>query len=78
MRSERIAALSRYVMSDVMNTLFTSASQWFERTLDDSANKRISIPEGFLATDGILDLTLNVVDGLVVYPKVYTYLKSFS
>ena len=70
MRSERIASLSRYVMSDVTNTMFTSACQWFERTLDDSANKRISIPEGFLATDGILDLVLNVVDGLVVYDKV--------
>lgn len=70
MRSERIASLSRYVMADVTNTMFTSACQWFERTLDDSANKRISIPEGFLATDGILDLLLNVVDGLVVYDKV--------
>ena len=70
MRSERIASLSRYVMSDVTNTMFTSACQWFERTLDDSANKRISVPEGFLATDGILDLVLNVVDGLVVYDKV--------
>lgn len=70
MRSERIASLSRYVMADVTNTMFTSACQWFERTLDDSANKRISIPEGFLATDGILDLVLNVVDGLVVYDKV--------
>lgn len=57
-------------MADVTNTMFTSACQWFERTLDDSANKRISIPEGFLATDGILDLLLNVVDGLVVYDKV--------
>lgn len=70
MRSERIASLARYVMSDVANGMFTSACQWFERTLDDSANKRISIPEGFLATDGILDLLLNVVDGLVVYEKV--------
>lgn len=70
MRSERIASLARYVMSDVTNGMFTSACQWFERTLDDSANKRISIPEGFLATDGILDLLLNVVDGLVVYDKV--------
>ena len=70
MRSERIAALSNYVMSDVINPMITSATQWFERTLDDSANKRISIPEGFLAIDGILDLYLNVVDGLVVYPKV--------
>lgn len=70
MRSERIASLSRYVMVDVLNASITSSTQWFERTLDDSANKRISIPEGFLATDGILDLCLNVVDGLVVYPKV--------
>ena len=70
MRSERIASLSRYVMSDVMNTSMTAATQWFERTLDDSANKRLSIPEGFLAIDGILDLYMNVVDGLVVYPKV--------
>jgi len=70
MRSERIAALSRYVMIDAMNPAVTSAAQWFERTLDDSANKRLSIPEGFLAVDGILDLCLNVVNGLVVYPKV--------
>lgn len=70
MRSERIASLSRYVMVDALNPAITSAVQWFERTLDDSANKRLSIPEGFLATDGILDLCLNVVDGLVVYPKV--------
>ena len=70
MRSERIASLSRYVMIDALNPAITSATQWFERTLDDSANKRISIPEGFLAIDGILDLCLNVVDGLVVYPNV--------
>ena len=70
MRSERIASLSRYVMVDALNPAITSATQWFERTLDDSANKRLSIPEGFLAIDGILDLCLNVVDGLVVYPKV--------
>lgn len=70
MRSERIASLSRYVMVDALNPAITSATQWFERTLDDSANKRLSIPEGFLAVDGILDLCLNVVDGLVVYPKV--------
>ena len=70
MRSERIASLSRYVMIDALNPAITSATQWFERTLDDSANKRLSIPEGFLAADGILDLCLNVVDGLVVYPKV--------
>ena len=70
MRSERIASLSRYVLCDALNPAITSATQWFERTLDDSANKRLSIPEGFLAIDGILDLCLNVVDGLVVYPKV--------
>ena len=70
MRSERIASLSRYVMVDALNPAITSATQWFERTLYDSANKRLSIPEGFLAIDGILDLCLNVVDGLVVYPKV--------
>ncbi|HJA44177.1 MAG TPA: adenylosuccinate lyase, partial [Candidatus Dorea stercoravium] len=62
--------LSRYVMVDALNPAVTSATQWFERTLDDSANKRLSVPEGFLAIDGILDLCLNVVDGLVVYPKV--------
>ncbi len=72
MRSERIASLARYVMADALNPAITSATQWFERTLDDSANKRISIPEAFLATDGILDLCLNVVDGLVVYEKVIT------
>ncbi|MCI9075846.1 MAG: adenylosuccinate lyase [Dorea sp.] len=70
MRSERIASLSRYVMVDALNPAVTSAAQWFERTLDDSANKRLSIPEGFLAIDGILDLCLNVAAGLVVYPKV--------
>ena len=70
MRSERIASLSRFVMVDAMNPAITSATQWFERPLDDSANKRLSVPEGFLAIDGILDLCLNVVDGLVVYPKV--------
>jgi len=70
MRSERIASLSRYVMTDALNPAITSASQWLERTLDDSANRRISVAEGFLACDGILDLCLNVVDGLVVYPKV--------
>lgn len=70
MRSERIASLSRYVMVDMLNPAITAATQWFERTLDDSANKRLSIPEGFLAIDGILDLYMNVVDGLVVYPKV--------
>ena len=70
MRSERIASLSRYVIADAMNPAVTSAVQWFERTLDDSANKRLSVPEGFLACDGILDLVVNVADGLVVYPKV--------
>ena len=70
MRCERITALSRYVMIDSLNPAFTAATQWFERTLDDSANKRISIPEGFLAVDGILDLYLNIVDGMVVYEKV--------
>ena len=70
MRSERIASLSRYVMIDALNPAVTSSAQWFERTLDDSANKRLSVPEGFLGIDGILDLCLNVVDGLVVYPKV--------
>ncbi len=70
MRSERIASLSRYVMIDALNPAITSATQWFERTLDDSANKRLSVAEGFLTIDGILDLCLNVVDGLVVYPKV--------
>ncbi|HWT27463.1 MAG TPA: adenylosuccinate lyase [Mobilitalea sp.] len=70
MRSERIASLANYVMVDALNPAITSSTQWFERTLDDSANKRISVPEAFLAVDGILDLYLNVVDGLVVYPKV--------
>ena len=70
MRSERIASLANYVMSDAMNPALVASTQWFERTLDDSANKRLSVPEGFLAIDGILDLYLNVVDGLVVYPKV--------
>ncbi len=70
MRSERIASLANYVMSDAMNPALVASTQWFERTLDDSANKRLSVPEGFLAVDGILDLYINVVDGLVVYPKV--------
>ena len=70
MRSERIASLSRYVIVDTLNPAITSATQWFERTLDDSANKRLSIPEGFLAIDGILDLCMNVTNGLKVYPKV--------
>ena len=72
MRSERIASLSRYVMIDALNPAITSATQWFERTLDDSANKRLSVAEGFLATDGVLDLCLNVTDGLKVYDKVIT------
>lgn len=70
MRSERIGSLSRYVMVDVLNGAFTTATQWFERTLDDSANKRLSVPEAFLAIDGILNLYANIADGLVVYPKV--------
>lgn len=70
MRSERITALSRYVMIDCLNPSFTAATQWFERTLDDSANKRIAVAEGFLAIDSILNIMLNVCDGLVVYPKV--------
>ena len=70
MRSERMASLADYVMSNMMNPMLVASTQWFERTLDDSANKRLSVPEGFLAVDGILDLCLNVVDGLVVYPKV--------
>ena len=65
-----MASLADYVISDAMNPMLVASTQWFERTLDDSANKRLSIPEGFLAIDGILDLYLNVVDGLVVYPKV--------
>ncbi len=70
MRSERIAALSRYVLCDALNPAMTAATQWFERTLDDSANKRIAMAEAFLATDGILDIYANVSNGLVVYPKV--------
>lgn len=70
MRSERIAALANYVISDSINPAITASTQWFERTLDDSANRRISIAEAFLATDGILDLYLNICDGMVVYPKV--------
>jgi adenylosuccinate lyase len=72
MRSERIASLARYVMVDALNPAITSATQWFERTLDDSANKRLSVAEAFLAVDGILDLYMNVADGLVVYDKVIT------
>ena len=70
MRSERICALARYVIIDTLNPAFTSATQWFERTLDDSANKRISVAEGFLAIDSILNILINVCDGIVVYPKV--------
>ncbi|MBQ4293924.1 MAG: adenylosuccinate lyase [Lachnospiraceae bacterium] len=70
MRSERIASLSRYLLTDALNPALTAAQQWFERTLDDSANRRISVAEGFLAADGILNLCLNVAQGLVVYPKV--------
>ena len=70
MRSERICALARFVINDVQNAAQTASSQWFERTLDDSANKRLSVPEAFLATDGILNLCANVANGLVVYPKV--------
>lgn len=70
MRSERITSLARYVMIDALNPAFTAGTQWFERTLDDSANKRISVAEGFLAVDSILNIMLNVCDGLVVYTKV--------
>ena len=70
MRCERICALARYVMIDVLNPAFTAGTQWFERTLDDSANKRVAVAEGFLAVDAILNIMLNVCDGLVVYPKV--------
>jgi len=70
MRSERICALARYLLADTLNPAFTAGSQWFERTLDDSANKRIAMAEGFLAADAILGILLNVCDGLVVYPKV--------
>lgn len=70
MRCERICALSRYLMVDVLNPSFTTGTQWFERTLDDSANKRVAMAEGFLAADAILNIMLNVTDGLVVYPKV--------
>ena len=72
MRSERMASLSRYVMIDVLNPYITAATQWFERTLDDYANKRLSIPEAFLAVDAILNLYMNVSDGLVVYERVIT------
>lgn len=70
MRSERIAALANYVIADALNPAITASTQWFERTLDDSANKRISIPEAFLAVDGILEIYLNIAEGIVVYPKV--------
>ena len=70
MRSERIGALARYVMTDALNPAFTAGTQWFERTLDDSANKRIAVAEAFLGVDAILNILLNVCDGLVVYPKV--------
>ena len=70
MRCERVCALARYLMIDCLNPAFTTATQWFERTLDDSANKRVSVAEGFLAADSILNILLNVCDGLVVYPKV--------
>lgn len=70
MRSERISSLARYVIADTINPAITAATQWFERTLDDSANKRVAVAEGFLAVDAILNIMLNVCDGLVVYPKV--------
>ena len=70
MRSERISSLARYVITDVQNAAFTNATQWFERTLDDSANKRLSVAEGFLAVDAILNIYINVTNGIVVYPKV--------
>ena len=70
MRSERIGSLARYVIVDALNPAITASTQWFERTLDDSANKRISVPEAFLSVDAILSLYINVVDGLVVYDKV--------
>jgi len=70
MRSERISSLARYVIVDALNPAITASNQWFERTLDDSANKRISVPEAFLAVDAILNIYMNVADGLVVYPKV--------
>ena len=70
MRSERITSLARYVIVDSLNPMITTATQWFERTLDDSANKRIAVSEAFLAIDSIMEILLNVCDGLVVYPKV--------
>ena len=70
MRSERMSSLSRYVVVDVLNAAITSGTQWFERTLDDSANRRISLPEGFLAVDAILNIWMNIAGGMVVYPKM--------
>lgn len=70
MRSERMASLARYVICDLQNTAVTASAQWFERTLDDSANKRLSVPEAFLAVDAILNLYINVVRGMKVYPAV--------
>lgn len=70
MRSERIASLARYVVADALNPAITAGTQWFERTLDDSANKRISLPEAFLAVDGILTLYINIVSGMTVYPRM--------
>ncbi len=70
MRAERITSLARYVMIDTLNPAFTAGTQWFERTLDDSANKRVSVAEGFLAVDAILNIMINVTNGLVVYPRV--------
>ena len=70
MRSERIASLSRYVICDLQNAAVTASAQWFERTLDDSANRRLSIPEAFLATDAILNLYINIVRGMKIYPAV--------
>ena len=70
MRSERISSLARYVIVDALNPAITASTQWFERSLDDSANKRISVPEAFLAVDAILNIYINIADGMVVYPKV--------
>jgi len=72
MRSERICALARYVICDSLNPAITASTQWFERTLDDSANKRVSVAEAFLAVDAILNIYMNITNGLVVYPKVIT------
>ena len=70
MRSERMCALARYVMTDSLNPAFTAGTQWFERTLDDSANKRLSVAEAFLATDAILNIYMNITEGIVVYERV--------